>query len=92
MSREFQRAEEAIKRAVIRRDEGCVWCKLHYRDEEHIKIPIYHVEVLKGKKYAVCEFHWAEFKNIKNLPKCIEMYRALTRYLMTAPDPETRVL
>ena len=92
MNREIRHYEEAMKKAVIRRDDGCVWCKLHYKDEEHVKIPAYGAYVFRGKRYAACEFHAAEFRNILNVPKRIEMQRILSRYLMSAPNPETRVI
>lgn len=92
MSREIQRYEDAFRKAVIRRDDGCVWCKLHYRDEEHVPIQIYDAYIFRGKRYAACDFHAAEFRNVLNVPKRVEMQRILSRYLMSAPDPETRVI
>lgn len=92
MENELKRYEDAFRKAVLRRDDGCVWCKLHYRDEEHVKIPAFDAYVFRGKRYAACEFHAAEFRNILNVPKRIEMQRILSRYLMSAPNPETRVI
>lgn len=80
--------ERLFRRAVIERDDGCVWCKLHYRDEEHVPIKLYDDYVFRGKRYAACEFHAKEFANVLNVPKHIEMTRVLSRYLAKAKDVE----
>lgn len=86
-SREIQ--DEIIKE-VMKRDEGCVFCKLHYRDEDHVPIAEYDYHIRRGKMFACCEYH-AYFLNpahIQLLPQRQEMLAVLDNYLSDKEDPE----
>ena len=81
---------EKIRRALIERDHGCVFCYLGYRKEEHIPIAEYDYHMRRGKMYSCCEYHaqflrsaWPGF-----LIRRKEMNAILDEYLKDKEDPK----
>lgn len=83
--------KKSLRREILARDRGCVFCATGYRSSEHVPIPDYGVYTFRGKRVAICRYH-AQFLDPAHFAyytsRSQEMFKILECYLADKEDPE----
>ena len=81
----------SIRREILTRDGGCVFCSMGYRAGEYVPLRDRDVYTYKGKSFAMSKYH-AQFLAPSNLTyygsRRREMRKILDCYLADKEDPE----